>query len=472
MTSVQQNPAGLPQPAAEAFAEAPDRFQQRPPSLNTISVSATKRRNSNASIATIITHLQGSCPRCHHFHLRTPIRVSPRNHTSIQCEHCRHKWFGLGGQAATRLSLLSQETLKQDAILEDWEPTTCRDSDGINSIINAVSSAVAVGSPSITSTLSNGRGTKRPRADSGDSRSSRKTVAMALRRPGSSNKAAVSTVVDPYQRRATDPGPSVSSPPKSRDGNAPFRRRRLSDRIQKQVNKVLRKWLKCEVRRVDSVYGPAQEAASPRLLEHHSDPVVSRESLPRPPSPRHFVSERSHNNNDDTHNDNEDDDLTPTNTSAPAPTSWPLTRDLDDADRQRAVRREKTLWAHARRRYTCDCSDKCACRQPATESSRFSLDSGPPRGDISPDIVPGDRIAELASKRDSAQYSPGFGDFQLGHLGSGLGLGMTQLSYEYGGRGRVGGDGGEEHDVLGEEEDEDEDDLLGELQIDSNSLHH
>ncbi|OCK84248.1 hypothetical protein K432DRAFT_133992 [Lepidopterella palustris CBS 459.81] len=88
------------------------------------------------------TRLQGSCPRCHHFHNRATLRLSrnPAVFNGIRCERCGHKWFSIGGNS-THTSLISQETSVPDT----------RDYEFVRSgLLQTLRSMSAVGSPTLS----------------------------------------------------------------------------------------------------------------------------------------------------------------------------------------------------------------------------------------------------------------------------------------------------------------------------------
>lgn len=88
--------------------------------------------------------LHGSCSHCHHWHDRIRLRLSHRFQpfTLVRCDHCRRKWFGLGGDS-THISLLSQQTRTDSNLSQSSSAKVCTDQ--MPSIDNLVSEASSGG---------------------------------------------------------------------------------------------------------------------------------------------------------------------------------------------------------------------------------------------------------------------------------------------------------------------------------------
>ena len=62
--------------------------------------------------------VNGSCPRCHHYHKNANLvfRSNSKQSTHLCCENCHRKWFALGHDNSTRVSLVSIETVEADPV--------------------------------------------------------------------------------------------------------------------------------------------------------------------------------------------------------------------------------------------------------------------------------------------------------------------------------------------------------------------
>ncbi|KAF2008982.1 hypothetical protein BU24DRAFT_415341 [Aaosphaeria arxii CBS 175.79] len=115
-----------------------------------VSLQASTRASSSTSNSSLYgaippgfykIPIHGSCPRCHHRHEATEIKIKITSGyaqaSHINCENCNEQWMALGGANATCISLLSEATNEPDQVDTDYR----------RALINMVRSMSAIASP-------------------------------------------------------------------------------------------------------------------------------------------------------------------------------------------------------------------------------------------------------------------------------------------------------------------------------------
>ncbi|MCJ1361954.1 hypothetical protein MMC16_001055 [Acarospora aff. strigata] len=95
---------GAPVPTGEDMFQGENRI--------TVALSETGSQASDSSIYS--TYFHASCPGCHHWYNKIPIRLFRKStkHKRFQCGVCKRLLFGIGGNS-TQTTLLSQETISR-----------------------------------------------------------------------------------------------------------------------------------------------------------------------------------------------------------------------------------------------------------------------------------------------------------------------------------------------------------------------
>lgn len=335
---------------------------------STATVSESGSQASDSS--TYDYYLHFTCPRCHHWLNKFPIKlVRDRSiHKRFQCPRCQHLLFGLGGNT-TQTTLVSQETISRRgsgaSAAESFHGCTdvrslelSRDGN-LKTIIEAGSSTGVSREPSQRSAV--------PREQSQPAKQPPQNQPPVLHTNGSSEGLSAAARGQPHSDK------TATVPPDSG---------RLT-KVKRHVNKVLRKVkdIKNHLRKPTSPgLGPFAKDRNAKVTTIVSAATLGKgaSSTSKPtagdlpmPSCGHRVPEQPQTGTrsstaalnvgpNSTYGDRHDDQIESSQEGMSAAN--------EKLERIRLIRREKKLRAKALQKPMCKCTDGCQCMQRETAS--------------------------------------------------------------------------------------------------------
>ena len=340
--------------------------------VNTFTTTGSETGSQASDSSTYNYYLHASCPRCHHWLNKIPIKLfkNGRKHKRFRCSRCQRLLFGLGGNS-TQTTLVSQETISRQGSrasasenplgfhgctnVRSLEPS--RDGD-LKTIVEASSSNGVSREPSQRSAVPRGRPQNSVQPPQGQPQNDTNSpspglAALALGHPQPEK----TTTIPPDSgrfRKIKDHANRLLR--KVKDINSHVRRRRTAQRTSTQADTQMVTSGTCGAK-----------------LENEASPRLSRDAVkPSIPSRPQCVSEHPL--------DNGGSHEGIPNAGAEPTREGPLHRGQDATsqeemaaankklERIRCLRKEKRLRANALQKPRCECSEGCHCMQRETES--------------------------------------------------------------------------------------------------------